>query len=255
MDNNQKGQNNDLNKMSDTNDSFIEFFVKKSEKISGAIYILTNFIPANEPLRKKIRKNVLKLLSDTFAVKRSSRTGDNVSNIIFIMTSQTIPETVSLLGLSHASGFITEMNSTIIINELRNLSSLLVERFGTNKSLLVSREDLFVPRELANKSTENVVNKGYFADSRLPSTPRDVVKRPSNTDGARVIKKKNERRKAILDLLNTKSDIGVKDVHVSLPHYSEKTLQRELIKMVEEGLLTKEGDRRWSRYSLAKASL
>jgi len=255
MDNTQKDQNNDLNKMSDTHDSFIEFFVKKSEKISGAIYILTNFIPVDEPLRKKIRKNVLKLLSDTFSIKRSSRTGDNVSNVVFVLTSQTIPETVSLLGLSYASGFITEMNSTIIINELKSLSSLLIERFDTNKSLLISREDLFVPQEQARISPQSVANKGYLDDINISSASRNVVTRSPKTDGERVIKKKNERRNAILDLLNTKQDIGVKDVHVNLPHYSEKTLQRELIKMVDEGLLTKEGDRRWSRYSLVKASL
>lgn len=245
MDNIIKDETN--SKMSDTNDSFIEFFVKKAEKISGAIYILTSFIPQQEPIRIKIQKNVLKMLSNAFLIKKAGKTGDNLSKHTFVLTTQVIPETISLLTIAHASGYITEMNSSIIVGELRALSSLVSEKFDTQKALFVSRDDLFVSRGLSEDSVKGQNQyKRHFLD--IPS--KGQIRRAPKTDGQRTIAKRNERRDTILALLGERDNIRARDVSVKLPHYSEKTIQRELSRMVEEGLLLRDGDRRWSRYSL-----
>jgi DNA-binding HxlR family transcriptional regulator len=36
----------------------------------------------------------------------------------------------------------------------------------------------------------------------------------------------------------------------NLPEFSEKMIQRELAALVQEGVVMKQGEKRWSRYSL-----
>jgi len=72
---------------------------------------------------------------------------------------------------------------------------------------------------------------------------------------ATVVREKNEggrddRRKIIFTLINEKPALTVKDIVKSIPHVSEKTIQRELLAMVSENVLVKRGERRWSTYSL-----
>ncbi len=61
---------------------------------------------------------------------------------------------------------------------------------------------------------------------------------------------KNDRRKIILALIKQKPALTVRDITKSIPQVSEKTIQRELLSMVAEGVLLKRGERRWSTYSL-----
>ena len=65
--------------------------------------------------------------------------------------------------------------------------------------------------------------------------------------------KKDARRDAILGVIRKKGKVTIKDVSLTMQEVSEKTIQRELLSLVEEGVLAKEGERRWSRYSLASA--
>ncbi len=60
----------------------------------------------------------------------------------------------------------------------------------------------------------------------------------------------SERRSIILNKIKEKPSLNVRDLADSIPHVSEKTIQRELLAMVSEGLLVKRGERRWSTYSL-----
>ena len=64
--------------------------------------------------------------------------------------------------------------------------------------------------------------------------------------------KKNSRQSIIINLLKRKREIMIKDVSPLIEGCSEKTIQRELLAMVHLGILRKEGEKRWSKYSLLK---
>ena len=59
-----------------------------------------------------------------------------------------------------------------------------------------------------------------------------------------------KRQEKIIAEIKKHESVSIKDILRVLPNYSSKTLQRELIRMVDEGILEKTGERRWSRYSL-----
>ena len=86
--------------------------------------------------------------------------------------------------------------------------------------------------------------------------PRSVENKPEPSKGLRefgaVAVKKNSRQSIIINLLKRKKEIMIKDVTPLIEGCSEKTIQRELLSMVEMGILKKIGEKRWSRYSLLK---
>ncbi len=64
---------------------------------------------------------------------------------------------------------------------------------------------------------------------------------------------KNDRQQVILDTIKEKGELSIKDLTDVIQGCSEKTIQRELISLVSTGILSKTGERRWSKYSLATA--
>lgn len=62
---------------------------------------------------------------------------------------------------------------------------------------------------------------------------------------------KESRRTRILKLVKDSREVTIKDIATHFADLSEKTIQRELVALVEGGVLKKMGERRWSRYALA----
>ena len=78
----------------------------------------------------------------------------------------------------------------------------------------------------------------------------DALDRQARTEETR-----GSRRQVILSTIGAKESCSIKDISAKLPQVSEKTIQRELSAMVEEGILLKEGDRRWSTYRIARPAI
>jgi hypothetical protein len=90
-------------------------------------------------------------------------------------------------------------------------------------------------------------------EPHIPQKPTSFrqEKQKMPQERARVLDSQKDRRARILGLLQTKPFVTVKDVAESVQGCSEKTLQRELLALVAQGVLKKEGERRWSTYTLA----
>ena len=64
-------------------------------------------------------------------------------------------------------------------------------------------------------------------------------------------KRKDLRKNTILDFIKGQNDVSIKDIVPNIIGCSEKTIQRELIQLINDGKIRKIGERRWSKYSLA----
>lgn len=75
-----------------------------------------------------------------------------------------------------------------------------------------------------------------------PRAPKKIIHASTHSgDGARAEK--------VLTVLKEKGASGISTIAAALPDVSEKTVQRQLNSLVEKGLVLKDGERRWSRYS------
>lgn len=65
-----------------------------------------------------------------------------------------------------------------------------------------------------------------------------------------ILAMKDRRRKQIMSVIKKRGRVGIKDITSAITDTSEKTLQRALAALVKEGAVKKEGEKRWSVYSL-----
>ena len=59
-----------------------------------------------------------------------------------------------------------------------------------------------------------------------------------------------DRRTRILTTIKDKGEATIKDIVEVISDCSEKTIQRELISLINDNIIVREGERRWSKYKL-----
>ena len=143
----------------------------------------------------------------------------------------------SMLETSEAAGLVSNMNARMIVDEYARLALFVRDRF----SLIRGRVS-----DLSGTPTPTNIFKGqkdieiYKTENRSPIS-----------DKSQSVVSTNSRRSDILSLFSSRDKISIKDATLAVSGVSEKTLQRELLAMVADGTLIKEGERRWSTYKKA----
>lgn len=237
------------------------FIYKKTEKLVTAVYMITNFIKDNEPLKWKIRESALSLMEinlDFNTVSLSERRD-------LLKEYQALAlEIVSFSAVAHHSGLISEMNFTILSREFNNLVTTIEKdenRQANDQTVIL--DPSFFDTPASDVPEKEISYKGHVPEaatiSRVeertaPVFPiKDISDRPqkSTPKQVRTPEAKDGRQASIIKLLSKKGGLNIKDFSESITGCSEKTIQRELLAMVAAGVLKKEGERRWSTYSLA----
>ena len=195
---------------------------KRTEKLASALYLLTSFFGDLEPMKWRLRELGGRLVHD----------GGNRS---------LVQEINSLLTVGRNAGLISDMNYDIIFHQFSLLLSQ-GQSLGEIFNKLEEKENFVSLAPPAPKNIEQPSIKDKIS--------REVKSRTENKSGL-VAVKKNGRQSTILNLLKRKKEIMVRDVSPLIEGVSEKTIQRELLSLVKAGILKKEGEKRWSRYSLA----
>ncbi len=219
--------NQDLNKIGFfSGEAYLKAVFKKTERIVAGLYLITGLLKDKEPIKWKIREHSMSLLSSVLTLNDNQAfEKDTVARSIF----SDLFEIISAINLAHLSGLLSDMNHEIMRGELDKLINILKDNMVNNKE----REGYV----LSEKFFNNVVNKAPQVENRI----KDNVAENS---------KKIDRKTAIVEVLKNRSNLTVKDVAQVVTGCSEKTIQRELIELVEKGVVKREGERRWSRYSL-----
>lgn len=251
------------------------YIYRKTEKLVTAVYMITNFIKDTEPLKWRIRETALSLMS----LNISFNTASLSERKDLIKEYQALSlEVLSLSGVAHHSGLISEMNYGLLSREFSNLLSMVEKdenKKGREETVMLDPGffDIALPKapepsvtlsapaqsSVAPKAPEPrvlytepaPVSKGQ--DVRQPSRPEYLPLKDMKERQPKAIDSKddkNSRQATIIKLLSKKAGLNVNDFVESIKGVSVKTIQRELLAMVAAGTLKKEGERRWSTYSL-----
>ena len=227
----------------------------KVNKLITALYIVTDIMDKNEPIRNELRTLGVNIISDTYLASKQS-----------LITK--IDHTLSLMDIASTIGMISEMNRSILKKEFTEFKQAIQSDSSTQELSLEnfwkSSPDRIiedVPKSFSlnqensigqNKqnSTRIGVQKGGTLLKALSGLNMSVKDNSLNFD---LIRK--ERRELIFKIIKDKPEgASIKDIMSRLSvlgkKYGEKTLQRELSSMAHEGVLYKSGEKRWSRYSI-----
>ena len=259
-------------------DTTLTISYTKTNKLITALYMVTDIISEGEPLRNKLRTLGVEIISDIHQIERN-----NIGHIASIIHSK-IAQILSFLELAFTINIISEMNCRILKKEFLELDQSIKE--STGKAGVSDRKinlvEFFKEDSTSEQSTtkdksnsighsighQHYTRIGVQKGSTLMKAIKDMSDRvpslsgvghPTRVDNFDILKK--QRREDITNIIKiVGGSATIKDIKdkvqtaigqaTSLVSCGEKTLQRELVSMVKDGVLNKTGEKRWSRYFL-----
>ncbi|MDB4984170.1 MAG: seg [Patescibacteria group bacterium] len=256
---------------------------QKIEKIVSAVYLVTDVMEPDLPLTRTLRDRAIGILSACYGLLDGELHARNVAIAIV-----KIEEVMSLVGVGRIAHHISEMNANVIEQELskvRNVltgeHAILVEKYASYQkndqtvqpqiSRNVFSDGLFdqVSRErelihnvgrsrsesslrmlpqikttFINDTEENVVYKNDIGnqEQKIKTTFKTTPQKITVPD----------RKYEIIEAIKKNGNTTINDIKLSVPGMSDKTLQRHLAKLIELGLIVREGNKRWTTYSIPK---
>ena len=133
---------------------------KKSEKLVTALYLVTDLMVDNEPIKHGLRKNAVALLSSMNALSQL----DVKDRIIELKISlKSVTEITSMLHVAVTTGIVSKMNG-----------ELLMEGFRSLQLVLEKKQPIFTKEMLHVEHEEELERDGVFSNA-VNSTSYDAL--------------------------------------------------------------------------------
>ncbi len=229
-------------------EEYLLYVFKKTEKITAALYLVSGLLKDEEPMKWELRDRSMDLLTSSFTAS-SSLPGDK--NVVIQSLFTAALETISLLNVAKISNLVSDMNHKLLVREIDQVLHLLRDRLTANaeNAGYILSEAFFKTPDLFSSGFKD--SSGSSSGNDKKTNNEEPLVRKDNSQGHGQSKdKKSQRQEIIMNTLKSHSNLTIKDFSRIIKGCSEKTIQRELLALVDQGIVKKEGERRWSRYSL-----
>lgn len=249
----QKGQNNEFEiiqrreKDSHPNDFVLEknifsnifekdirrvFIYKKAERLAKAIHLITPAFTFSPALRNRVDGISMGLIDAAVLPPPVAR--NTLSRELLALSS--------VLAIARTGGLLSTMNADLIAKE----AQILLQEVAAYEEPHLFLDESPTLSDIAKRA-------GKARSTAIPRpTPSVHTEKKDDRFSKGHIKDTAQegRRDKIISVLESKGQSSIKDISTVIRDISEKTVQRELQAMVEEGILRKSGQRRWSTYTL-----
>ncbi len=223
------------------NDSYYQHIFKKTEKIISVVFYILN----NIEVEKRSETHTSNLASKAhFAHENALRTLEVKpanSREVLEQFAQSLIGLESTLRVVAAAGVITDEVLRVVTGEIGNVLRGLAEYINPNTAFPSNFFGGSSEASTARRSSGSGETKRSLG-SQKPATEAGVP--------ASVTPVGNDRRVRITTILGAKGEATIKDISEIINDVSEKTIQRELNAMIDENVVKRQGERRWSKYSL-----
>lgn len=186
---------------------------RKTFELTLALYRVTDFFPQGEALRRSLREKANEIFGGVteYGYANSREHG----TLALLAKVETIK---GYLRVSRSMRFVRPINLTILEREYEFLEHFFRQELAGDHGV----RDV-VPRTKDQKTKQHIIGEG--ADM-------------------------TDRQKKILMFVEKVSQAKISDFHALLTGVSAKTIQRDLHDLVRKNILKKEGEKRWTIYSL-----
>lgn len=233
-------------------EEYLLYIFKKTEKITAAVYLVSGLLKDDEPLKWELRDKGMDLISSSFNAA-SSVPGDKNAVIQSLFTAAL--ETLSLLNVAKISNLISDMNHKLLVKEIDQIVGMLRDKLAQNAEnagYILSESFFKTPDLYTTGFRDHKFSEQSSAHRRTLSDMPNMAMNGGLSKGQGISSdKKNIRQETIISLMKGQASVSIKDLSKNINDCSEKTIQRELTELVQKGVIKKQGDRRWSRYSLS----
>jgi hypothetical protein len=159
---------------------------------------------------------------------------------------------ISLLLIRHSAN---SKNFSSALSQFMDICAVLVTIGALSKEsshLLQDEYQSFI--STLPRTIDDVFSDTFSGVNGTPvlSSGNKTNRKPNKTTRHRGKKNTSDRSEKILQFLRDNGQSSISEVAGAFPDDSNKTVQRELGSLVDEGKVVKEGERRWSRYKLVR---
>ena len=207
---------------------------KKTEKIVCAIFVITD--------TSKDREDIKDIISDTRHIAKES-----LLHIVDLVSLRVPPK------LEEGVRALLRLRSMLyVLGAAQAVRSDLIEVVVREIDAVTGSVHSFYEESISKLSSEDSEDRPLYVDQsmRRVRRPMEVSEiRPRGVSSPVSLGSKN-RREAILEIIRLRTVVSIKDISDSIKDCSEKTIQRELMDMIKDNTIIKEGERRWSRYRI-----
>lgn len=244
-----------------------------------ALYRVTDFFPPGEALRKHLREKANEIFGQILEYNYATDLENAILKILgkiqamngYLEIAKSLrvvrPINLIILGREYiflADFFNKELESLSRTSEVSSVPNLVDPTTGSKiEDEVVSKVEMAVKKEKEKLSSwqdfsESSPNSSQSKENMSVDLPADNGNvRSNNSSGVRTVKSwsdssplLNERQEAILEHLKQTQQAKISDFYSFFNNISSKTIQRDLQGLVAKNLLKKEGEKRWTIYSL-----
>jgi len=214
------------------------FIYKKAERLAKAIHLITPAFAESMSLRNRIDAIAVGLVDAAILPSGAAR----------LALSRELLALSSVLGIARTGGLLSSMNAELIVRE----AHILLQEVAAYEEPRLFLDDAPTLSGIAKKALsresapKQIVGKRHILPKSGSSSVVKDIKDISDIQ--------KDRREAVLSVIKNKGKANIKDISTIIRGVSEKTIQRELLALIVEGVVLKQGERRWSTYSLAQAN-
>lgn len=140
----------------------------------------------------------------------------------------------SKLRVAHASRLLREGYLEVFLHEIDSVQRALRK--------YIDQGVVYNPLNTESREGEQVRVK--------KALPQKRVVEQGGGDASREVVHVLPRRERILSIIKDSGDATIKDIARVITDCSEKTIQRELISLIKDNVIARDGERRWSKYRL-----
>ncbi len=227
---------------------------ERVQKITEALYRVTELFPDKEPLKWQLRTSAIELF-DFLATKEKEEFFN--AGLAFDLAGRIS----RLLKLAYgASSFISNINFEILRREYINLGDYLKLQIEDKKIVFnlnpASNGHSLIGDDFYNGHKGHLPaggDNGEQSQQIKQIKQLEQLEQPQEQSQQPIVLK--ERKRKILSLLGKSEWVSIRDICISLPEFGAKSVQRDLLEMVQAGVLKKEGDKRWRKYGLITSAI
>jgi hypothetical protein len=221
------------------------YIYKKTERLAKAIHLVAPAFRNSPALRDRMDFIAVGLIDAAILPPASAR--DALSRELLALSS--------VLSIARTSGMLSSMNADLIARE----AQMLLQEIAAYEEPRLFLDDApslaMLAKDLAAERHATALSVQREAEPTSTPRPRPVANKPATLKGqnkgqTNVSDKSGDRRDAIRSVLRSKGPSYIKDISTVIRDVSEKTIQRELQAMTEEGSVIRTGERRWTTYAL-----
>ena len=229
-----------LKRLSANNDYYNVVF-KKTERIASAVFYVLAHVALNERTRVHYDNVSLKAMAlHEVAIASLNLYEYEVRDKIYDL-KQSLVTLASTLHISVAAGLLTSDIEAVVGEEIEMVLRYLRNHYTNDAS---TRPNL-TPGNTTATSKSVPITK--------PRRPRPQI--PQNdlsSDAVLVYSDLGGRTERIKTVLDAKPNATIKDLSEIITDVSTKTIQRDLNSLIDSGQVMRQGERRWSTYSIVK---